>query len=166
MTQGEISGLSRQRAAWWSLLGLNRGFRRGPERHSGVAQSPAPVTIGAAIEAAIRDFPAVTEATARAAAATEAINESQAAYLPRLDALWQLNRASRNNVFGLLLPQSIVPPISGPVLGTDTFESAWGSAAGLALLCRGLRLRSSLRGGGRCARAGHRPARRRPVWPG
>jgi outer membrane protein TolC len=89
------------------------------------------VTIGAAIDAAIKDVPAVTEATARAVAATEAIRESRAAYLPRLDALWQMNRASRNNVFGLLLPQSIVPPISGPVLGTDSFESAWGSAAGL-----------------------------------
>ncbi len=51
--------------------------------------------------------------------------------MPKLDALWQLNRASRNNVFGLLLPQSIVPPISGPVLGTGSFESTWGSAAGL-----------------------------------
>jgi outer membrane protein len=95
------------------------------------AQSPAPLTIGAAIEAAIRDVPAVTEATSRAAAAKAALDESRAAYVPRLDALWQLNRASRNNVFGLLLPQSIVPSISGPVLGTDSFESAWGSAAGL-----------------------------------
>lgn len=96
-----------------------------------LAQSPVPVTIGAAIDAATRDYPGVTEAAARAAAAAAAVNESRAAYLPRLDALWQLNRASRNNVFGLLLPQSIVPAISGPVLGTDTFESAWGSAAGL-----------------------------------
>jgi outer membrane protein len=96
-----------------------------------LAQSAAPVTIGAAIEAAMKDRPAVIEATARATAATEAIRESEAAFMPRLDGLWQLNRASRNNVFGLLLPQSIVPPISGPVLGTDTFESAWGSAAGL-----------------------------------
>jgi len=96
----------------------------------GLAQS-APVTIGAAIAAAERDLPGVAEATARATASSEAVRESKAAYLPRLDALWQLNRASRNNVFGLLLPQSIVPAISGPVLGTDTFESAWGSAAGL-----------------------------------
>jgi outer membrane protein TolC len=96
-----------------------------------LAQSPAPVTIGAAIEAATRDYPGVTEATARALAATSAVNASRAAYWPRLDALWQLNRASRNNVFGLLLPQNVVPPISGPVLGTDTFDSAWGSAAGL-----------------------------------
>jgi outer membrane protein TolC len=130
MTQGEISGRRRPRAGlrpYHALavlaLGLNAAVM--------LAQSPAPVTIGAAIEAATKDYPTVKEATARAAAATAAVDESQAAYVPRLDALWQLNRASRNNVFGLLLPQSIVPPISGPVLGTDTFESAWGSAAGL-----------------------------------
>jgi outer membrane protein TolC len=130
MTQGETSGASRQRAAWWPLAGLVTAFA---VSLSGtlLAQSPAPVTIGAAIEAAVKDFPTVTEAAARAAAANEAVRESTAAYVPRLDAVWQLNRASRNNVFGLLLPQSIVPPISGPVLGTDTFESAWGSAAGL-----------------------------------
>lgn len=96
-----------------------------------LAQSPAPITIGAAIDAAVHAVPAVTEATARAAAAAAAVDESKAAYIPRLDGVWQLNRASRNNVFGLLLPQSIVPAISGPVLGTDTFESVWGSAAGL-----------------------------------
>ena len=95
------------------------------------AQTPTPLAIGEAVEAATKNLPAVAEAAARAAAATEAIGESKAASMPRLDGLWQTNRASRNNVFGLLLPQSIVPPISGPVLGTDNFDSAWGSAAGL-----------------------------------
>ena len=98
----------------------------------GSAQEPGlPMTLGAVVDAAMKDAPAAAEAAARATAATEAIGESKAASLPRVDGLWQLNRASRNNVFGLLLPQSIVPPISGPVLGTDSFESVWGSAAGL-----------------------------------
>ncbi|MEO7132863.1 MAG: TolC family protein [Vicinamibacterales bacterium] len=131
MTQGEISERGKRRATWCLVFGQLTSFALALSGPVVLAQSPAPVTIGVAIEAATRDFPTVSEATARAAAATEAVHESRAAYLPRLDALWQLNRASRNNVFGLLLPQSIVPPISGPVLGTDTFESAWGSAAGL-----------------------------------
>lgn len=95
------------------------------------AQAQTPLAIGDVVAAASRELPAVTEATARSTAATAAIDESKTAYWPRLDGLWQTNRASRNNVFGLLLPQSIVPPISGPVLGTDSFDSAWGSAAGL-----------------------------------
>jgi outer membrane protein len=41
-----------------------------------------------------------------------------------------VNRATRNNVFGLLLPQSVVPSISGPVLGTNNLGTAWGSALG------------------------------------
>src|SRR5262249_22758738 len=52
-------------------------------------------------------------------------------YLPRTDLLWQENRATRNNVFGLLLPQSVIPPISGPVLGTQSYASTWGSAGGV-----------------------------------
>jgi outer membrane protein len=131
MTHGEISGQRRWSAAWRSRHAVATLFAVGISAAVVVAQSPGPVTIGAAIEAATKDYPGVAEATARAAAATAAVNESRAAYMPRLDALWQLNRASRNNVFGLLLPQSIVPSISGPVLGTDNFDSAWGSASGL-----------------------------------
>src|SRR5438046_7174941 len=48
--------------------------------------------------------------------------------------VWQENRATTNNVFGLLLPQSVVPAISGPVLGTRSLGgSVWGSAAGVLL---------------------------------
>lgn len=131
MTHGEMFGLRRRSAAWWVVRAVATTFTLILSATVGRAQSQASVTIGAAIEAAAKDSPSVTEAAARAAAATAMIDESRAAYVPRLDGLWQLNRASRNNVFGLLLPQSIVPSISGPVLGTDTFESAWGSAAGL-----------------------------------
>src|SRR5207245_9627441 len=52
-------------------------------------------------------------------------------YLPRADLLCQGNRASRNNVFGLLLPQAVIPAVSGPVLSTTSTQGVWGSAAGL-----------------------------------
>lgn len=82
------------------------------------------------IAAAASAHPGPAEAAARAEAAAEAVDLARAAYLPKLDAMWQLTRASRNNVFGAFFPQNVIP-ISGPVLGTDSFESAWGSAAGL-----------------------------------
>ncbi len=51
-----------------------------------------------------------------------------------MDTLAQINRATRNNVFGLLLPQSVIPSVipsmSGPVIGTNNTGSAWGSALG------------------------------------
>src|SRR5205085_1016590 len=45
--------------------------------------------------------------------------------------LWQGNRATHNNISGLLLPQSIISPISGPVTPTASNQSVWGSAAGI-----------------------------------
>lgn len=101
----------------------------------GAAQSvpPSPLTLNSAVEIALRNHPVVREASADARAATAAIGVARSAYLPRLDLLWQANRATRNNVFGLLLPQSVVPAISGPVLGTHTLDSIWSTAGGLLL---------------------------------
>ncbi|MEP7116628.1 MAG: TolC family protein [Acidobacteriota bacterium] len=95
------------------------------------APSPAPLTVGAAVSLAVRQHPGPAEAAAAAAAAAEAVPLARAQYLPRLDAVWQVNRATRNNVFGLLLPQSVVPAISGPVLDDRSLSSVWGTAAGL-----------------------------------
>jgi len=48
-------------------------------------------------------------------AAKAGIGLAQTSYLLRTDVLWQTNRATDNNVTGLLLPQSVIAPISGPV---------------------------------------------------
>ena len=58
------------------------------------------------------------------------LSVARSAYLPRFDSLWQTNRATANNIFGQLLPQSVIPSISGPVLPSASSESVWGSAAG------------------------------------
>jgi outer membrane protein len=64
-------------------------------------------------------------------AAAASIRQARTNYLPSVDMLGQINRATRNNVFGLLLPQSVIPNISGPVLGTDNGRNVWGSAVGV-----------------------------------
>jgi len=99
------------------------------------AQGPGAgvVTLNDAIQLALKNHPTVKESRARAQSADATIGVARTAYLPRLDALWQVNRATHNNVFGLLLPQAIVPSISGPVLGTTSLTSVWGSAAGVLL---------------------------------
>ena len=101
----------------------------------GVAQTtaPQPVKLEAAVDLALANYPAVRAAQARARAAEAGIDLARTAYLPRTDLLWQENRASRNNIFGLLLPQSVIPSISGPVIGTKSFDSVWGSAGGVLL---------------------------------
>lgn len=92
-----------------------------------------PLTVNAAVELALRNHPAVREARAGSTAASGEIAVARTAYLPRLDLLWQANHATRNNVFGLLLPQSVVPSVSGPVLGTETLDGVWSSAGGVLL---------------------------------
>ena len=49
---------------------------------------------------------------------------------PRLDSLWQSNRGTANNIFGQVLPQSVIPAMSGPVLPSASSGSVWGSATG------------------------------------
>src|SRR5262249_10550689 len=104
-----------------------------PARALAQSAPPETLTINDAIQFALKNYPAIRERRARAQAAEETIGVARTAYLPRLDMVWQENRATTNNVFGLLLPQSIIPPISGPVLGTKSYDSVWGSAAGVLL---------------------------------
>ena len=89
-----------------------------------------PLTIAQAVETALRNYPSVKVSQEQIAAAAAGIQLARTAYLPRIDGLAQVNRATRNNVFGMLLPQSVVPSISGPVLGTNNLGTAWGSAIG------------------------------------
>ena len=92
------------------------------------------LSLNSAVELALKNFPAIRAARARAGAADAGVDLARTPYLPKIDLLWQENRATRNNVFGLLLPQSTIPSISGPVLGTTSLgESAWGSAGGMLL---------------------------------
>jgi outer membrane protein len=96
-------------------------------------QPEGPLTLNAAVELALRNHPAVREARAGSAAASGEIAVARTAYLPRLDLLWQANHATRNNVFGLLLPQAVIPSVSGPVLATETLDGVWSSAGGVLL---------------------------------
>ncbi|MBZ5607407.1 MAG: TolC family protein [Acidobacteriia bacterium] len=97
------------------------------------AQPPAPssgLTLSQAVADALKNYPSIRVSQEQMNAAAAGIQLARTSYLPRADLLAQANRATRNNVFGLLLPQSVIPSISGPVLGTNNFGTAWGSALG------------------------------------
>jgi outer membrane protein TolC len=91
---------------------------------------PRTFTLEQALQFARDHYPSVRVALEQVNASTANVSVARAAYLPRFDALWQSNRATANNIFGQLLPQSVLPSISGPVLPTTSAESVWGSAAG------------------------------------
>jgi outer membrane protein TolC len=84
-----------------------------------------------AVQQALRQYPATRAAMEQAATAGAGVDLARTAYLPRVDWIGQVNRATRNNIFGMVLPQATLPSISGPPLATNTLESVWGSATGL-----------------------------------
>jgi outer membrane protein len=95
------------------------------------AQAQAQMTMLEAVESAVHNYPSVRVSQEQINAASAGIQLARTAYLPRVEGIAQVNRATRNNVFGMLLPQSVIPSISGPVLGSNNFGTAFGSAMGV-----------------------------------
>ena len=94
---------------------------------------PAPpdaLSIAQAVQNALHNYPSIQVSQEQINAAAAGIRLARTAYLPRVDVLAQVNRATRNNVFGVLLPQSTIPAMSGPVIGSNNLGTAWGSAIG------------------------------------
>lgn len=93
--------------------------------------APKVLTLEGAVNYALKNYPRVRVALEQVLAAHGGVSLAKSAYLPRADMLWQGNRATRNNVFGMLLQQSVISPVSGPVLPSASNDSVWGSAAGV-----------------------------------
>ena len=93
--------------------------------------TPRVFTLEEAVNFALQNYPAIRASLERGNAAKAGVTLARTSYLPRADMLWQGNRATRNNIFGLLLPQSVIPSITGPVLPSTSNQGVWGSAAGL-----------------------------------
>ncbi|MEJ5367569.1 MAG: TolC family protein [Bryobacteraceae bacterium] len=128
------------------LLGRLPGVeaRRQPWRTAGLRLIPLlllpaavlvaqPYTLRRAVEEAASRYPTVAVSAERLEAATAAVRLARTAWLPRADLTAQVNRATRNNVFGMLLPPAGVPSISGPPLASNDMTSVWGSATGLQI---------------------------------
>ena len=95
-----------------------------------MTSSQATLTLEQVIDTANANYPAIKAAQAQQRAAQGGIGLAKTAYLPRTDVLWQTNRATANNILGLLLPQSTIPSVTGAVLPPDPTRSAWNSAGG------------------------------------
>ncbi len=90
-----------------------------------------PLTIEQAARLSARNYPAIRSSLAEIAAAGGGVDLAKTAYLPHADLRLAVNRATRNNVFGLTFPNSVIPAISGPVQDESTINSTFGSAAGV-----------------------------------
>src|SRR5712691_9976559 len=94
--------------------------------------SAAQLTLEQAVSQATAKYPAVQVSLERVSASAAGVNLARTSYLPRADFRGQLNRATHNNVFGLMLPQPVpvISSISGPVLRTNSLDNVWGTAVG------------------------------------
>ena len=91
--------------------------------------SSAGLTLGQAVEGALKNYPSIRVTQEQMNAAAAGIRLAQTAYLPRVDGLAQANRATRNTFYGLLLPQAIIPGVDG--VKADNLGSVWDSALGV-----------------------------------
>jgi outer membrane protein TolC len=104
------------------------------DARSAAAQPASTVfTLDAAIQYATEHYPTIRAALEQVNVSAAGVDVARAAYLPRLDSLWQSNRATANNVFGQVLPQSVIPSLTGPALAATSSQSVWGSATGALL---------------------------------
>ncbi|HZJ31947.1 MAG TPA: TolC family protein [Vicinamibacterales bacterium] len=92
--------------------------------------APMFLTLDQALQYAADHYPTVRAALEQVNASAAGVNLAKTAYLPRLDSIWQSHLATTNNVFGQVLPQSVIPALSGPVLPTASGKGVWGSATG------------------------------------
>jgi outer membrane protein len=101
--------------------------------HAVTPQEPVvqQLSLEEAVDLALKHYPAVRAAIERQAAAEGGIGLAKTNYLPRLNMLWQVNRATDNNIPGMLLPNTVIPSISGTVRPNVSNQSVWGSAGGL-----------------------------------
>lgn len=98
------------------------------------AQTPKTFTVQQAVAFALQNYPAVRAALEAYNAAQAGVGAAKTNYLPRLDAVWQGNRGTRNSVLGVLLPQfpNILTGTQGTVLPPSD-KTFWASGGGVLL---------------------------------
>ena len=88
------------------------------------------LTLDQAVARSLERYAAVKVSEQQIKTAAQGINQARLAYLPQADFLSQVNRATRNNIFGMVLPQSTLPSISGPPLADNSMTNVWGTMTG------------------------------------
>lgn len=95
----------------------------------GQTGSSVSLNIRDAVAAAVKNYPAIRVTQEDMNAAAAGIRLARTAYLPRVDGVAQINRATRNTFYGLLLPQSVIPGVDG--VHANNAGSVWDSGVGV-----------------------------------
>lgn len=89
------------------------------------------MTMQEAISAAVTNYPSIRVTQEQMNAAAANIRLAQTAYLPRVDGMGQINRATRNTYYGLLFPNTVIPPVDG--FRGNNLGSVWDSGVGVLI---------------------------------
>jgi len=81
-----------------------------------------------ALNYALQHYPAVRASLEQVNAAHTSVTLARTQYLPQLNGVYQVSRATQNQVPGIWLPTSITPTVEGPI-GPSSGNSFWGSQA-------------------------------------
>jgi outer membrane protein TolC len=87
-------------------------------------------TLAEAVRRARMEEPSIDEALARVRAAAAGVQLARTAYLPKGEFHAQANRGTRNNIFGMVMPNPVIAGISGPPLAANAGTNVWGTATG------------------------------------
>jgi outer membrane protein len=94
-----------------------------------VAQQQS-LTLPQLLQIAQKNYPLLKSKMLNVQAAQKAVEVSKNTKIPSLDAAYQMNYATYNNITGMAYPQFVIP-ISGPPSTTNNFNGVFGSAASL-----------------------------------
>lgn len=106
---------------------------------SGTGFTPTPVqqlyTLTQAMETASKNFPSLRYARSRIRQTEKGITLARTAYLPSLDLLMQELRGTKNNVTGLIFPQTadVIPVQTGIATHSSSFNSIFANNQGANL---------------------------------
>jgi outer membrane protein TolC len=90
--------------------------------------APRTFTLDQAVDYALQNYPAVRASLERVSAAQAGVTVARTQYLPQLNGVYQVSRATQNQVEGIWLGTPITPTVEGPV-GPSSGQSYWGSQA-------------------------------------
>ena len=92
----------------------------------------SPSTLNELLKQAVANYPLLKSKGYEVQAAEKGVNASQRSLVPSLDASYQANYATYNNIIGMALPTFLIP-ISGPPSPSNNYSGVFGSGASMVL---------------------------------
>jgi outer membrane protein TolC len=96
------------------------------------AQQTTNTSLKEVLQLAETNYPLLKSKMLEVQAAEQSVQVIRTTFIPTLDAAYQLNYATHNNITGMAYPQLLIP-ISGPPSANNNFNGVFGSAASLLM---------------------------------